>query len=134
MSRSSEAGITLSAASPFGYDETLIRRRKIEELFARFGVVHDGSDRNKDFLISPGMAGALAAFAMTSAFGGVLGVEAQMQKSVVMFASDKDHITAASAIAAARAAARNKFLAAKCQATVAAVAGFHGYYNFINEH
>src|SRR5580704_16387309 len=51
-----------------------------------------------------------------------------------MFISHKDYVAAVASIAAARAAARDVFLPAKSQATVAAVAGFDQNSNFIDEH
>ena len=64
----------------------------------------------------------------------MFGIEAEMQQGVVMLACRQDDVAAAAAIAAAGAAARNKFLAPKRKAAVAAVAGFDGDNNFVNEH
>src|SRR5580692_3777000 len=57
-----------------------------------------------------------------------------MHQRVVALAGFHDDIAALAAVAARRAAARNIFLATKGHATVAAVAGFHPNFSFVDEH
>ncbi len=80
------------------------------------------------------MAGAVAAFAVAAALGGVFRVVAEMQQSVAMVGRDHGDVAAAPAIAAAGAAAGNVFLAAKRQAAIAAVARFDGDSYFVDKH
>lgn len=71
---------------------------------------------------------------MPSALGGVLGIVAEVQQRIVVFARDQNHVTAATAIAAAGPPARNKFFPSKREAAIAAVAGFDRNDYFIDEH
>ena len=57
------------------------------------------------------LALAIAAFAMTSALGFMLGVKAEMQQRVVVLAGDQDHVAAVASVAAAGTAARDEFFA-----------------------
>jgi hypothetical protein len=82
----------------------------------------------------PFLAGAVAAFAMASALGGVFGVEAEMEESIEVRVGLDEDVAAASAVAAAGAAAWNVLLAPERKTAVAAVAGFHADANFIDEH
>ena len=70
-------------------------------------------------------SGAVGAFAVASALGFVFGIETKVDERVVALAGFHDDVAAFAAVAAGRSAARNEFLPAKGQATVAAVAGLH---------
>jgi hypothetical protein len=71
---------------------------------------------------------------MTPTLTIVLRIETEMQECVEVRIRLDDDVAAATAVAAARSAPGNIFLAAKRKTTVTAVAGFHADPNFINEH
>src|SRR5262249_24578210 len=104
------------------------------DLFARFGVINDRSDRDFQqniFALAPGF---VRPFAVSSAFTLVLGIEAEVDQRVMALAGFHDNVAALAAISAGRASARNKLLAAEGDATIAAVAGFYSNCGFVNEH
>jgi hypothetical protein len=69
-----------------------------------------------------------------AAFGFVLRIEAEVDEGVVALAGFKDNVTAVSAVAAGRAAARNELFAAKGHATITPVTGFDPNFGFIDKH
>jgi len=79
------------------------------------------------------VAGALAALAVAAPLAFVFGIEAEMEKSIVVLAGDQHDIAAPAPVAAAGTAARDVFLAPERKAAVAAVAGFDGNDYFIDE-
>jgi len=79
------------------------------------------------------VAGALAALAVAAPLAFVFGIEAEMQKSIVVLARDQYDIAAPASITAAGAAARHVFLAPERKTAVAAIAGFDGNDYFIDE-
>src|SRR5205085_9687178 len=79
-------------------------------------------------------AGAVGAFAVAAALGGVFRIKAEVHQRIVALAGFHDDIAATAAIAAAGAAARDKLLPAKGHAAVAAVAGSNADFGFIDEH
>ena len=81
-----------------------------------------------------GMAGAVRAFAVASAIGLEFAIVAVAQKRVVVRIRFEINAAAVAAVAARRAAARNVFFAAERDAAVAAVAGLHENFGFVNEH
>jgi hypothetical protein len=117
-----------------GDAELLARMREVVKAFAGRFVVDDGADRHLDFERGAFGAGALAAFAVASALGLVLGVEAKLEQGVGVLAAHHDHVAAAAAIATARSAARDELLPAEGETAVAAVAGLYEYSDFINKH
>src|SRR5579862_3641945 len=133
MCRGGEAGIAASALSAVGDDKPISRLSEIVEQFAGDSIIDDGSDRGRNVNRRALAAGAVAAFAMTAAFGLVFGVEAEMKQRVVMLAGHQRHVAAASAVATARSAAGNEFLAPERKTPVAAVAGFHVDSYFVYE-
>ncbi len=80
------------------------------------------------------MAGAVGAFAVTAAIGFEFAIVAVAQKRVVVRIRFEINAAAVAAVAAGRTAARNEFLASKRNAAVAAVAGLHQYFCFVNKH
>jgi hypothetical protein len=70
---------------------------------------------------------------MTAALGFVLWVETEMEQSIVVLACDHHHVAAPASVAAARATARDEFLAPESQAAVAAVTGLDRNSYFIDE-
>ena len=107
---------------------------EIVQHFAGSDVVNHRADRHRDLEGVAFAPGAIAAFAVTSAFGLVLGVETEMEEGVVMLARDEDDVAAAAAVAAAGAAAGNELLAPERKNAVAAVAGLHVDSYFVDEH
>ncbi len=71
---------------------------------------------------------------MASAFAFVLRVETKVDQRIVALARFQNDIAATAAVAAGRAAARDKFLPAKGHASVAAVAAFDPDDRFVNKH
>jgi len=117
-----------------GYGKPLPWHCEIEELFTAFSVVNDCTYRHGHFDARSVVPRAIASFAMASALRGVLGIEPQVKKSVVVLARYQDNIAAGSAIPAARAAARNIFLASEGKAAIAAIASLYHDFSFVNKH
>ncbi len=70
---------------------------------------------------------------MLAAFGVVLRIKTEVQKSIVMGTRFEYNIPAAATVAAAGAAAWHKLLTPERKTAVAAVASFHGNNYFIYE-
>ena len=81
-----------------------------------------------------GAAGALAAFAVTPAFGPVFRVIPEVQQRVVVLVSHQFNVAAPAAIAAGGSPVRDEFLAAKRKAAVAAIAGLNPDSNLVDKH
>jgi hypothetical protein len=80
------------------------------------------------------MAGAVGAFAVAAAIGFKFAVVTVAQQRVVVGICFKVDAAAVAAVAAGGSAAGHIFFAAKRDATVAAFAGFHKDFGFINKH
>ncbi len=103
-------------------------------MFTGIVVVDDGSHRHRNIDGRALAARAIAAFAVPPALGLVLGIKAEMQQRVVVFAGDKNHVAAAPAVAAAGSAARDILLPPERKTAIAAVARLHADSYFINKH
>src|SRR5581483_228560 len=80
------------------------------------------------------MPGAIAALTVAAALCLVLGIVAECQQRILMLRRDQYDVAAAAAVAAAGAAFRNVFFAAKGQTAVAAITGLHQNSCFVDEH
>jgi len=74
-----EARVAAAPASTFGQQEALAGGGEIVQLFATFGVIHDGPDRRLQFDRLAFVPRPIAALAMPPALGLVLGIEAEMK-------------------------------------------------------
>src|ERR1700689_1022437 len=100
MHGSGKARITPSTAAAAGNHHALIGRGKIENLLARFLVIHDRSDRNFEedvFSFAPTL---IRTFTMASALRLVFGIETEMHQRVMPLAGLHDHVSALAAVAA----------------------------------
>ena len=129
-----EAGVAAATASAMGDDDALIGAGKVPDFLAGFFVVDDGADRDLENDVDAFASGAVGAFAVASALGFVFRVKAEVDERVVTLAGFHDDVATLAAVAAGGAAARDKFLAAKGQTAVAAVAGFDSDCGFVDEH
>ena len=125
--------LPLSAPSALGDDEAVALHREIVQHFAGIGVVNHGTDRSRNFDRISVAALAVAALAVAAALGLMFRIEAEMQQRVVVRTGHHHHIAAAAAVAAARTAARDELLAAERKTAVAAVAGFHADFYFVDK-
>ena len=125
IGRSGEMLISPTASAAFCRQKSLFRFGKIEQLnhlsSASKTCVPIGTLTKISVAI---FAGTIRAFAVSSAFGFVFGIVTQMKQSIYTFVRFEPDITADSAVAARRSAARNKFFAAKSRYAVSAVARF----------
>src|SRR5579859_5368932 len=134
VNRCGEASVAASAAPAAGNDEALVGLRKLENFFSGLVVVDDGSDWNFQNYIAAIASGLVRALPVTAALGLVFGIETEMDQGVVALAGFHDDVAALTAVAAGGSAARDKLLAPKGHAAVAAVAGFYADFGFIDEH
>ena len=134
MRRGGEARVAASAASAARHHDALVGMREVVHQFAGDFVVNDGADRNLQDDVFALAAGLVGAFAVTSALGLVFGIEAEVDQRVVALAGFHDDVAAVAAVAAGGPAARHELLAPEGHAAVAAVAGFHPNFGFVNEH
>src|ERR1051326_2177636 len=134
MGRSRESGVAAASASTVSHHEAIAGLGEIVQQVARRRVVHDGSDRSGHVHAFSVAAFPVAALAVTAALGLMLGVEAEMQQRVVMFAGNQDDVAAAASVAAAGPASRNILLAPERKTAVAAVSGFDRNGDVVDEH
>jgi hypothetical protein len=129
-----KAGIP-STSAPAGSDyESLPGGGEVVDLFAGLVVVNDGSYRHRQLHATAVAAGAITTFAVASALCGVLGIEAKMEKGIVVLACDQLHIAAAPSVSTAWTASRHKLFTPECRTPVTSVAGLHGDNYFIDKH
>ena len=134
MGGSGKSGVALAAAPAARDEEPLAGSRKIVQALAGGLVVNHGADGHLEVDRVAFGPGAIAAFSVAAALRFVLGIKTELDEGVLVLRGYQEDIAAAAAIAAAGAAARNILLAAKGQATVAAIPGFYQDASFIDEH
>jgi hypothetical protein len=134
MGRSRKTRIAASTAAAVGDHQALIGTGKVVDLLSRFLVVDDRSYGNLEDDVAAFAAGLVGALAVTPALGLVFRIEAEMNQGIMALAGLHDDVAALAAIASRRATARNKFLAAKGETAVAAIASLHPNFRFVNEH
>ena len=106
---------------------------QIADQLTRCCVTDDGSDRDFDDAVVAAVPVTVAAHAMLPAAGFVELLVTQIEQCRELRIGNGDDVTAVSAVAAARAAARNEFLAAKTDAAAPAVPGDDANFDFVNE-
>jgi hypothetical protein len=126
--------VATAAASALRDKDALSRFGKIGDGFAGFFVVSERADGNLQNHIAAGVAGAVGAFAVAAAVGFEFAIVAVAEESVVVGIRFEINAAAVAAVAARWAAPRHVFFTAKRDAAVAAVAGLHQYFCFINKH
>src|SRR5437867_319521 len=129
-----ETGVAAAAPASVCYQEPLAGRGEVVELLSALGVVDHRADRRLELDRLPLVPAAVAALAMASALGFMLGVETEMQKGVLVLSGDQINVPAAASIAAARTAARNIFFPPESQTAISAVSGFYVDPDFVDEH
>src|SRR5439155_12343437 len=132
--RGGEARVAASTPAAAGYEEPLAGLGKIVQLLPGLGVVDHRSNRRLHVNRLPLVSGAIAAFAMASTLGFVLGVETEMEESILVRTGDEVDITAAAAFAATRPAAWDILLPSKREAAITAVPGLDVNPDFVDEH
>src|SRR5215471_8820093 len=121
-----EMDVSFSARSAFAKNKFLTVARKIDNgtrSLGDFSVVcwpHDCSDRNFDDFVERGAAVHFFAHPVPAAFRFDERLVEKIRKIVGVTICEKNHITAATAIAAVRTALRDKFLPPKADAAAAA--------------
>ncbi len=134
VSRGREACIAASTAPAAGNDNTIVGAGEVVYFLSGFVVVHDRAHRNFQQDVHALAAGAVRAFAVTSALRLVFRIEAEVHQRVVAFAGLHDDVAALAAIAARRSAARDKLLPAESHAAIAAVPGLDPNFCLVDEH
>src|SRR5579872_7303267 len=134
MPRFGEMLVPASPASAVRNEDALTGRAKVARLLAGGVIVNERSHGHLQNQIGPGMPRAVRAFAVAAAVGPEFPVVPIAQQRVVVGIGLQINAPAIAAIAAGRTAARNEFLAAKGNATVAAGPGLDENLCFINEH
>src|SRR5580704_10430951 len=126
--------IAAPAASTLRNQHALSCGGEIRKSLTGLLIVSERADGNLQDHVFAGVAGAVRPFAVPPAIGFEFAIVAVAQKRVVVGIRFEINASAVAAIAAGRAAARNVFFAAKRDAAVAAVAGLHQDFSFINKH
>src|SRR5437868_11877389 len=134
VSGGSKAGISSATAAAPSNQETLPGRGEVVQLFAGLGIVDYRAHRCQDIDRFALVPRAITSLAVAASFGFVLGIEAEMQQSILVRAGDQVNVSTAAAIATAGTAARNKLLAAKSQTAITTVACFYVDPDFVDEH
>src|SRR5438876_9517995 len=123
-----------STAPPMSDQYALARRGEISNRRAALIVKGKRADGHLQDHVLARMAGAVGAFAVASAIGLEFAIVAVAQQCVVVRVGFQIDVAAMAAVTAGGTASRNVLLAAKSHAAVAAVAGLHENFGFINEH
>src|ERR1051326_1183448 len=126
--------VAAPTASALGDYQSLVGGEKIMQPLAGILVIDNrphGNFQDHAFAVAAGAVGALA---VASALAFVFRIETEMHQRVMPLAGFHYNVAAAAAVAAGRAAARNKLLPAKGHASIATVAGLDPNDRFINKH
>ena len=134
MRAGGEVLVAAPAAPALGDHNALVRLLEVVHQLARLGVVERRAHRHLQRDRPAIQPGAVRAHAVLAALRLVLRVVAEMNQRVVALARLHDDVAAAPAVAARGPPARHKLLAPEGHAAVAAVAGLHANFGFINEH
>ncbi len=126
--------IAAATASTLRDQHSLSRDSQVGDGFPCLRIVSERTDGNKQDHVRAGMAGAVRAFAVAAAIGFEFAIVAVAKKSVVVGIRFEINAAAMPAVASGGAAAGNIFLAAKSDTTIAAAAGLHEDFCFVNEH
>ena len=132
--RLGEMLVAAAAPSAPRDEDTLARRGEVGEGFPGVVVEDQRAHGRLENHVRAGMACAIRAFAVASAFGAKFAVEAVAQERIVVRIGFEIHARAVAAVAARRAAAGHPFLPPEGHAAVAAVARLHQNFGFVNEH
>ena len=127
-------GVAVAAAPALSDETAFVRLSEIVEQFAGFIVIDNCSDGDLDFKILSIPAVSIAPFSVTTPFSAERVIVPKLQKGVFVDVRYEIDVAAATAISAAGPAARNKFLPAEGNATMAAVACFNCDFGFVDEH
>src|SRR5262249_44992941 len=126
--------IAAAAASTMSHNDSLISVGEIVDLLSGLLVIDDGADRDFQDHAFAVATGAVGAFTVASAFGGIFGIKAEMDQGVVALAGFHDHVAATTTVSAGGSAPGNKFFAAKGHTAIAAAAGLDANDCLIDEH
>ena len=132
MRRRGEPRVAAPAMSAAGDDDALIRMDEVVHELAGLFVVHQGADGHlqRDVVA---LAPVYSSRRRGAALGLVLGLKRKWT-SVLWLAGIHNDVAAVAAVAARRTAARDELLPPEGHAAIAAVAGFHSDFGFVNEH
>ena len=125
--------IAAPAASAVRHKHTLTGCHQIRQNSAVF-VEDQSANGNLQNHIRTGMAGAVGTFSVAPALRLEFTVVAIAQQSIVVGIGFNEDATAVAAVPAGRTAAGHEFFAAERYTTIAAVAGLHGDFCFVNKH
>src|SRR5438552_1476928 len=126
--------IAASTAPSMGDQYALARRGEISNRRTALIVKGKRADGHLQDHVLARMAGAVGAFAVASAIGLEFAIVTVSQQRVVVWVGFKINVAAMAAVTAGGTASRNIFFAPESDAAVAAVAGLHENFGFINEH
>ena len=129
-----EPEVPLAAAAALGHDDPIADGREVLEHETVPGVMDDGAGRNADHQVLGRRAVALRPSAGLTAFGLPVLAVRQGAEAVDVLLGHEDDAAAVAAVAAVGPAAGNVLLPAEADASVAASAGFHLDFNFVDEH
>jgi len=125
--------VSVSASSTLRDQHTFTRLGKVMQSLFGSKVVDDGPDGNLYFKVGSVLSVSRFALAVLAAFSSEGMVETKLQEGIFVDVRDKIDAAAASAVAAARSASRNEFLAAEGNAAVSAVSCFNCDFRFVYE-
>src|ERR1700728_2075674 len=134
MHRWAKARVAAPAPPAAGNGIALVGLRKLENLIPGFVVIHDRSDRNFEHHVAAVAASLVRTFAVATAFGFMLGIEAEVHQGIVAFAGFHDDVAALATVAAGGTPPRDKLLPAKGHAAIAAVSGLDPNFRLIDKH
>lgn len=126
--------ITPSAPAAAGYREPLPGCGEVKQSLSSFGVVDNGSDRNRQFDGLAVATGPITPFAVASSFSRVFWIESEVQQRIAVLARKEDYVATSATIASAGSSTRNELFAPERETSIPAVAGFDGDDDLVDEH
>src|ERR1700728_4764049 len=126
--------IPAAASASARREHALARRGQIEKLYAGLVVENHSADWNLQDGVRAGFAMAIGTFAMAASVGAKFAIVAVAQQRIVVGIRFEVDVSAITAVAAGRAAARDVLLPAECDAAISAVAALYRNFGFVNKH
>ena len=126
--------IAFAASAAVCNDHLLTSALQITNQLTRCAITDNAADRNFDDPVIAAVSVTVAAHAMLPAASFVELLITKVEQCRELRIRNGDHITAAAAIAAARTAAWDEFLAPKTDAAAPAISGVSEDFDSINKH
>src|SRR5690606_22061861 len=133
VGRALEVHVAQAALAAAGHQQALAVRGQVADDLVGLDVGHHGANRDGDEQVLAALAVHLPAHAVLPALGAEAALVAEVDQGGEVLVGDQPDAAAIAAVAAVRTAQRDELLAAEADASVAAIAGDHLDFSFVDQ-